>query len=40
MTKFPTDKVDKTYPVSANSYSVFNSRKFDRVFGLKIGEAS
>jgi hypothetical protein len=40
MTKFPADKVDKTYPVSAKSYSSFNTKKIDRVFGLEIGEAS
>lgn len=40
MTKFPADKVDKTYPVSAQSYSSFVTRKFDLVFGLEIEEAS
>jgi hypothetical protein len=40
MTKFPADKVDKIYPVSAKSYSSFVTRKFARVFGLKIEEAS
>jgi hypothetical protein len=40
MTKFPADKVDKTHLVSAKSFSSFNTRTFDRVFGLKIEEVS